>query len=625
MILKKKLLEFQKILSKTLTKEKKPLFCNDLSEFPQIQKFLLTKKLGSFYAWPIIINGKTTGTFTIASKNIKGILNEDIELINSVIPQISLISENTMNLKRNQNLINVYSALHRASVAITADKDYKLWLDQVLKNAASIYDYQFFAIILNEKRSFKTIGLYGISENNYNLWKKDHLDSVIAETINNCNNIVHPVNFSNVPLKDEPYVHSWMSMPLNTGNTTFGAIITGNFYPRIYNNEEIEIFNLLSEKITQGLFNFSLYNNVLMEKSRIETIIESQGEGLIIINLERKITHFNKAAELITSYSSSDVIGKDCSHIFKGREIDGDLRCETNCPLIELMNDPDNVKDKYFSESLIIDKKGEEKILSCVHSILKFNSEIFGVLIVFRDITSEKLNQQIKTDFIAGISHDLRTPLSAIKGYASTLLTNEEEFDECTRREFLEVISGEVDHLTRLLDNLMDITKIEAGAIKPYIEEMILAPVLEKAVKTHQFSTKKHKIILNLIDTDTIVLADMYMLQRILNNLINNAIKYSPEGGSIIISAEKKEDMCLISIKDEGLGISEEDQKHIFERFKRSSSKKKNRVWGSGVGLFIVKTLISSINGNIRVESQLGKGTTFFLTLPLYKNEGEIK
>jgi signal transduction histidine kinase len=171
----------------------------------------------------------------------------------------------------------------------------------------------------------------------------------------------------------------------------------------------------------------------------------------------------------------------------------------------------------------------------------------------------------------------------------------------------------------------MDITKIEAGAIKPYIEEMILAPVLEKAVKTHQFSTKKHKIILNLIDTDTIVLADMYMLQRILNNLINNAIKYSPEGGSIIISAEKKEDMCLISIKDEGLGISEEDQKHIFERFKRSSSKKKNRVWGSGVGLFIVKTLISSINGNIRVESQLGKGTTFFLTLPLYKNEGEIK
>lgn len=232
-----------------------------------------------------------------------------------------------------------------------------------------------------------------------------------------------------------------------------------------------------------------------------------------------------------------------------------------------------------------------------------------------REVENLKKLDRLKTELLGTVSHELRTPLAAIKGYATTLLTHERMRPEL-RREFLSVIDSESDRLQELINNLLDMSRLEAGVLKVDPAPVQLRRVAETAVERAQHLTSDHRVLLEWSE-DPWVMADAARILQVLTNLLSNAIKYSPDGGDIIVSARSERGMLLVSVKDSGVGIPPREVDKIFDRFHRVEGDLARRVSGTGLGLAICRGLVEAHGGRIWVESEPGVGSTFTFSLPI--------
>jgi two-component system phosphate regulon sensor histidine kinase PhoR len=250
--------------------------------------------------------------------------------------------------------------------------------------------------------------------------------------------------------------------------------------------------------------------------------------------------------------------------------------------------------------------------------------EDIGWILVMHDITPFKEMDQLKSDLIATVSHDLKQPLAVMNGYAELLLMHR-QFDT-TGIGFIEMVRKSIQNMRQLIDDLLDLAKIESGItldltainIKPLIIECIES--LDPAI-----SSKDMRIIVQLPDDLPAVRADASRLQQIMLNLIGNAVKYTQPQGEVRIVIEQRDQMLRIAIQDNGMGISPEDQAHIFDRFYRVRRPETDSIEGTGLGLAIVKSLVEAHEGKIGLESRLGEGSTFSVTLPLYSTETPVE
>lgn len=224
---------------------------------------------------------------------------------------------------------------------------------------------------------------------------------------------------------------------------------------------------------------------------------------------------------------------------------------------------------------------------------------------------------RLKSQFISSMSHELRTPLTSIKGYSSSLLREDASWDEETRHEFIEIIDEKADELRDLIDKLLLMARLEAGAMKPQKEPVLVARVAGKVVEEAAARSKKHEFVVELPPDLPVVEADVRHLEQILCNLVENAVKYSPEGGRIVIRGALDRDRMVIGVSDEGEGISAEHRDKVFERFYRVDDPSTRGTPGSGLGLSIAKGHVEAHGGEIWLESAIGKGSTFYFTLPL--------
>jgi signal transduction histidine kinase len=221
-----------------------------------------------------------------------------------------------------------------------------------------------------------------------------------------------------------------------------------------------------------------------------------------------------------------------------------------------------------------------------------------------------------KTEFVSGVSHELRTPLASIKGFTSTV-RSDKAMDEKTRDEFLKIVEDETDRLTRLIDDLLDLSRIESGRLKIKEEKLDIAPLIKKCVEALTGQSKERNIQLQLIVPDSLpeILADRDKVTQILVNLLSNAIKYTQNGGKVTVTGGARDDAVIVEVSDTGVGISKENLPHIFERFYRIE-KPGIEAKGTGLGLSITKALAEVFHGRIDVESEEGKGSKFTLSLP---------
>ena len=357
----------------------------------------------------------------------------------------------------------------------------------------------------------------------------------------------------------------------------------------------IQQFNLMSKKLEKKI------NEISEEKNKAEAILSSMVDGVIATDKNGEIMLINPAAREMLFIDEKDVKNKDFIQVVRNYKIN------------ELL-------EKVLKENTIISKeivlqREEEKILRChFASITNENNDIKGGVIVFTDITELRRLEQVRKDFVANVSHELKTPLTSIIGYVDTLLENK-NIEEKTSNKFLEIIKDEADRLGILIQDLLNLSKFEDG--NPDLQPGDINKLIVKTVSIlKEKANKKNIIIETELEKD---INQVYLIkeqiEQVMINLIDNAIKYTPENGEIKVKTLNRSDKILVEVEDNGIGIPEKDKQRIFERFYRVDKARSRSMGGTGIGLSIVKHIIKSHNSEINLESESGKGSKFWFYL----------
>ncbi len=346
------------------------------------------------------------------------------------------------------------------------------------------------------------------------------------------------------------------------------------------------------------------------EKDYLQTILRGMAEGVLVVDGRSRILMVNDALRDLLSLSS-DVVDKMPLELIRNAELEAAIRKavhEGESSGLEL--DATASGGKILEVNVV-------GILPSSKWIGKEGEEGRGAIAVFHDITRLKELEKIREDFVANVSHELRTPLTTIKGYAETLL--EGALKEEVASQFVQVIKRHTDRLAKIVEDLLMLSKIESREFQLKREIISLSGFIDDVIDFVKEPAEKKKISIsrNQILSSLSVEADRNYLEQVLINLLDNAIKYTPEGGSLKISAiEKDTGEIEFSIEDNGIGIPKEDLPRVFERFYRVDKGRSQELGGTGLGLSIVKHLVQAHGGRVWVESQLGKGSTFYFTLP---------
>jgi signal transduction histidine kinase len=248
--------------------------------------------------------------------------------------------------------------------------------------------------------------------------------------------------------------------------------------------------------------------------------------------------------------------------------------------------------------------------------IVSGDGQTLGRVAVLRDITYLKELDEMKSEFVATVSHDLRAPLTFMRGY-TTMIPMVGEVSPKQKRYVEKIMIG-IEQMTELIDDLLDLGRIEAG-VGLMSEPCRLDDIIVSLVDSMRAQAKAQALTLRLDRTEdvTVVVGDAALLRRVISNLIDNAIKYTPEGGKITVGWQTRDDRVLISVADTGIGIAKTDQVRLFEKFSRIKRRETIKIKGSGLGLAIVKSIVERHHGRVWVESELGQGSTFYVELPL--------
>ncbi len=395
----------------------------------------------------------------------------------------------------------------------------------------------------------------------------------------------------------------FISQPIKKMSLFAQDIAKGDFSKRILNltNDEFgdmaKAFNYMSEQIKLKI------NEVNLSKSRFEAILLSMFEGVMVVDTKGTILLMNRALKDLLKVKD-EFVNKKPLEILRNIEIQ------------EIVDNTLKLKQGVESREISV-LFPEEKILLIHATPVVRENETEGAVLVFHDITSLRELEKIRKDFVANVSHELRTPVASIKGYAETLLDGALE-DKNNAKDFLKIIYTDIDRLARLIDDLLNLSRIESGKFKMNLQLCAIAPIIKGVVSrlNKQARDKSITIKTNIPEKLDSLLIDETRIAQVLFNLIDNAIKYIPEKGNIIISVNEKDGFIQINIADTGSGIAQEHIPRLFERFYRVDKSRSQELGGTGLGLAIVKHIIQAHQGEVFVQSILGQGSVFSFTLP---------
>jgi PAS domain S-box-containing protein len=342
-------------------------------------------------------------------------------------------------------------------------------------------------------------------------------------------------------------------------------------------------------------------------EERYRDLFENANDGIYILDRAGRIVSFNRKAEEITGYTVEEVRGQSYTLFLPP----GPERKKARRAFLKNMRgQPDK------TELTIIRKDGREVILELSTRPIWQGGQIVGIQGIGRDITERKELERLKSDFISTVSHELRTPLTSIKGYVDLVLAGDVGPLTPEQKEFLTIVSQNTTRLTELINDLLEIERLESGKIEFEFAELDLAEVLENVARSlHVNAEQKGLEFLTEIPSGLKVRGDRERLAQVFLNLLSNAIKYTP-AGTVELRAHQEDDAVVVEVRDTGIGLSESDLQKLFQKFFRSDNPYVRKVGGTGLGLSIAKAIVERHGGTITVTSQLGQGSTFTVRLP---------
>ncbi|HTX79450.1 MAG TPA: ATP-binding protein [Longilinea sp.] len=396
-----------------------------------------------------------------------------------------------------------------------------------------------------------------------------------------------------------------LARALNYKDAYYGVLWTAYEQPRSFSDEEMRFLGALAVQAATAASNASLYGSAEIGRERLAAVIASTPMPVLVIDETSRLLLINPAAAAIPGLAKSFQPGQDVAEVVGSKE------------LLALLQSP--VEHGNVSREIVL-QSGQ--VFQADVSQVLLEGKSAGKVCILSDVTQNKRLDTLKTDLIETASHDLRSPLTLVHGYASMMQMAGELNEQ--QKGYVNKIVGNVEEMNRLVLNLLDLRRIESGtglqldsvepgAIVNQVMEELEMQATQKNLKT-EFT--------NELAADTTVMADAVLLHQAVFNLVENAIKFSQLGGKIQLRLSRKPESITLQVADGGIGIAPLDLPHIFEKFYRSGKREDPQPRGSGLGLAIVKSIVERHHGKAWVESQLGKGSTFYLELPLDRPMG---
>ena len=406
---------------------------------------------------------------------------------------------------------------------------------------------------------------------------------------------------------------SCIRLPLLAHGQVLGLLNVQSPTHRQFTPADQELLTAIGNQIGIAIANARLIQDAERGQATLHGVMNSLVDGLILVDRHNRITYINPCARNILELSGPGLLGSTLDVL--ENEIAG--RTAQPGTVLAQLQQAAIEEDSTPTVEVTLARPGAAALQVRFFPIHDANGGHLGLGLLLRDITREKELDEMKSRLLSTVSHELRTPLASIKGFATTLLRQDVEWDEATRREFLSIIDTESDRLSELIGNLLDMSRIEAGVLAVEAEPVDLLPLLEETVAAFQIMTREHHITLRAPSHPPLVLADARRTRQVLRNLIENALKYSPGGGPVTIAVQVQSGQVRISVADKGIGIEAYQQDRIFDRFHQADSASTREVGGTGLGLSICKAIVEAHGGQIWAESEPGRGSTFYFTLPL--------
>lgn len=363
-------------------------------------------------------------------------------------------------------------------------------------------------------------------------------------------------------------------------------------------DELVNAFNVMTKELKQNL------TRVNQQKKQIETILENMTDGILAFDTEGNIIHMNVAAKELCHLSEEHTF----EAIFEKLELDVNLEKMMYLDTLTALEQKINIEDRYLNILFVPFSDDDTK-------------KVTGIIAVIQDITEHVRLDNMRKEFVADVSHELKTPITSIMGYAETLAG--EEYDKDTQTKFLNVIITEAKRMTRLVTDLLTLSRYDNNRIKKEKMEFDLGELVKKCQEklAIEIEKKQHKVECFVTANVPPVYADKYGIERVILNILMNSIKYTKEHGEIKIYVGFVYNDAYIKVIDNGIGIPEKDLERIFERFYRVDKARSRELGGSGLGLSIAKEILEKNQGEIDIKSESGKGTEVIIKIPTKKEE----
>ena len=434
-----------------------------------------------------------------------------------------------------------------------------------------------------------------------------------------------------------------LTIPLTVENRIIGMLSLFDEREGAFDRELLQLTTMIADYAAVALENvrlhereMALWHSAELERHRLERIISSMAEGLLITDARGTITSLNRLAQELFSLAQVDVEQETPTSL---RELAARSNVGWLADLAEIVEQT-LAGNTIMNRELIAGMSGENVPLTLsisaapLHDASVTPTRPVGVVAVLNDITSHKQIEKLKDEFVSVVSHELRTPLTAIKGYTQHLMRRiERRLREARQAQkktgpladppesydlrSLHIVQSQTEHLERLVNDLLDLSRVQWGELHLQYSNFYLADLLTECVRLAQVSAEQHTIYLDIQVQDSKVVADQSRIGQVVGNILDNAVRFSPLGRQVTVKLEEQNNDYLISVTDEGIGVSPEYFDHIFERFYRVRNTASRQYSGIGLGLFVAKAIVEAHGGHIWLSSNQGAGSTFYFTLPM--------
>lgn len=405
---------------------------------------------------------------------------------------------------------------------------------------------------------------------------------------------------------------SGVGLPMVTQQHVMGVIFIFRGYPGVFSSNDRNLLSSFANQAAIAIQNAQLYTTITRNKQHLDTVLDSAADGILIIGSNQIIERSNPAFSRMISLPINDIQGKPHDEVF----IFENLTQGTTLEDAIAGGWPLTPNAQLYVEGDIRRSNSTSLPVGITYApLLSPEGILLNIIATVRDITRFRQADELKSTFISVISHELKTPVALIKGYVCTLLRDDVKWDTKILKESLTVIEEEADRLSLLIENLLDATRLQAGIVSLKKSETFLPQIAKRLAEKFQIQTEKHTIRAAFSEDFPTIMADETRIEQVIRNLISNSIKYS-EGGEICISGEKRRDIVIVCVSDQGSGIAPQDMPYIFDRFYRAAEAVRTQK-GAGLGLYLAKSIIEAHDGKIWIDNEHGSGAKLCFSLPI--------